>query len=289
MSESITDIFIRNRNDPAKAAEELMKNEFSDDRSQRENFRAVALKEFSPKQLSSFISQLSVELSKKMMKGSIGREKLIAQASNALDETVKISNTMLMRLSEWFSLHYPELRISNEEMSEKIVQYGKRDNWPGFKSSLGVDLTEEDENILKSFAESASKANELKNSLESYIKTSMREITPNFSSLLEPMLGARMLAAAGSLEKLARMSASNIQIIGAEKALFRHLKKKGKAPKYGMIYMSTVVQSVPEDKRGKVARAYAAKLMMAARIDFFSGRDETDKLKRELKEDLEKV
>jgi len=91
------------------------------------------------------------------------------------------------------------------------------------------------------------------------------------------------------LEKLARMSASNIQIIGAEKALFRHLKKKGKAPKYGMIYMSTVVQSVPEDKRGKVARAYAAKLMMAARIDFFSGRDETDKLKRELKEDLEKV
>lgn len=238
-------------------------------------------------ELNEFLGAFTSELSRKKAKGATGRDKLVIQASNALEDVSKALNGLLMRISEWYGLHYPELKTSYERLLQGIVEYGRRENWPEFVDSTGAELSESDEQILKDFAYSAFKLAETKKALEHYVRSAMREIAPNFSSLLEPALASRVLAAAGSLEKLSRMSASSIQLIGAEKALFRHLKKKGKAPKYGIIYNSSWVQAVPDEQKGKAARALAAKLMMAARIDFFSKRDDSARLKKELEKEIE--
>ncbi|MBI2583071.1 MAG: NOP58 family protein [Candidatus Aenigmarchaeota archaeon] len=272
--------------DPEKAAEYFIQSADDGQDQMRENFRAYALKHFSEEDLNAFISEFCIALSKKMMSGAVGKDKLIIQASNALEELVKISNTLLMRTAEWFSLHYPECKKNNETLAEYIAKYGRRENWPEFKGSLGVEISEEDETVLKTFASLAYDAHEQKKRQESYVKIGMKKVAPNFASLMEPLLAARFLAAAGSMEKLAKMSSSSIQLLGAEKALFRHLRNKGRSPKYGMIYVSNLVQSVPEDKRGKAARAYATKLMLAARIDYFSGRDESAKIKKELEDEI---
>jgi nucleolar protein 56 len=237
-------------------------------------------------ELNRFLSAFTAEMSRQKAKGSISRDRLVVQASNALEDVSKALNSLLMRISEWYGLHYPELKTSYERLLQGIVEYGRRENWPEFVDSTGAELSEKDEQVLKDFAYSAFKLSESKKALEHYVREAMKEIAPNFSSLVDPLLAAKILSAAGSMEKLSKLSASSIQLIGAEKALFRHLKKKGKAPKYGLLFNSSWVQSVPDEQKGKAARALAAKLMMAIRIDFFSKRDEAAKLKEDLEKEI---
>jgi nucleolar protein 56 len=130
---------------------------------------------------------------------------------------------------------------------------------------------------------------EEKKKLEKYVQDTVRQLMPNFSQLIDPLLAARFLASAGSMERLARMPASTIQLLGAEKSLFRHLKEQGKSPKFGIIFIDSHIQNAPEEKRGKIARILSSKLMLAARIDFYSGRDDSEKLKKEFNEDLAKI
>ncbi|MEM7819593.1 MAG: hypothetical protein QXD48_02080 [Candidatus Aenigmatarchaeota archaeon] len=233
-----------------------------------------------------FIVEFSLILSEKRLKGVIGRDKLIIQAFNALKDLNKISNLLEERLYEWFSLHYPELKQRN--IAKLVVEYGRRENFPDFKSSVGIELNEEDENILREYAKFVNDAANKKKNLERYIIKTIKEIMPNFSSLIDPLLAANFLSLSGSLEKLARMPASTLQLLGAEKALFRHLHKKGKSPKYGILYNSPLIQNAPKEFRGKVARILSSKLMLAARIDFYSGRFEP-RLKKELEDELNKV
>src|SRR3989338_6758586 len=141
---------------------------------------------------------------------------------------------------------------------------------------------------IREFAILVRSMHEEKNRLESYIKESMSEIMPNFSSLIEPLLAAKLLSLVGSLEKLARMPASTIQLLGSEKALFRHLKNQGKSPKYGILFLDRRIQSAPKEKKGKVARIIASKLMLAARIDYYSKRPEA-RLKEEMEKELKNV
>lgn len=237
-------------------------------------------------ELNKFLSDLGIVISKNRRKSSISRDKLIIQASNALEDLIKIQNLLLERLREWYGLHYPELK--QKDIAEMVARYGRRENFPNFQESTGIDLAEKDEEILKEYAKAVSVVIEQRKSLERYVKSAMREIAPNFSSLLEPLLAARLLALAGSLEKLSKMSASTVQLLGAEKALFRHLRGKGRAPKFGIIYLSDYIQNSSEEKRGKVARILASKLMLAARIDFYSGRED-QKLKRYLEDEIDKL
>ena len=116
----------------------------------------------------------------------------------------------------------------------------------------------------------------------------MKEIAPNISTIIDPILGARIISSAGSLEKLSRLASSSIQLLGAEKALFRHLRKKTKPPKYGLLYLDHRVQNAPKEKRGRIARLIASKLSIAARIDFYS-KQLNPRLKKELKDELKKV
>ncbi len=239
--------------------------------------------------LNRFISEFSALLSRERLVGMIGRDRLLIQASNALEDANKIVSLMLERLYEWYTLHYPECRLDKKQLMESVIKHGRRENFPSFSGSSGVPLSESDEIILTEYAKSIKEMSEKIRLMEKYVKHSMKEIMPNFCGLVEPLLASRFLSHAGSMEKLARLPSSAIQLMGAEKALFRHLKnkKRDKSPKFGMIFLSSWVQNSTE--KGKAARLLASKLMIASKIDFYSGRDESERLKRELVEEIGRI
>ncbi|MFA4820378.1 MAG: hypothetical protein WC613_05485 [Candidatus Aenigmatarchaeota archaeon] len=255
----------------------------------RKNFREYAkgLCNMTDEELNEFLSSFSVALSKRNLQGTIGRDRLVVQAIRSLDDLSRAVNIFTERLYEWYSLHYPE--IKNVNIEDVVAKYGRRENMPGFKPSIGVDLTELDENTLRNFALTIQYLNGEKKKMEKYIESTMKEIAHNFSALVDPLIAARLLAAAGSLERLARMPASTIQLLGAEKALFRHMNKGGKSPKYGIIYNSNLIQTANNEHKGKIARILSSKLMLAARIDYYSGRDDAQHLKSEMMDEIKKV
>ncbi len=255
----------------------------------RNNFReyAESLGFANGQELTEFLSNFAEIISKKRMKSLINRDRLIIQASNSLEDVIKIQNLVNERLREWYLLHYPELK--QKEIPEWILKYGNRVNSPNFKDSSGVDLTETDEQMLVESAHLAQTINQQREKLEKYISQAMKEIAPNFSVVIDPLLAAKFLSLAGSMEKMAKMPSSTIQLLGAEKALFRHLRNQGKSPKFGIIFLDPRIQNAATEKKGKVARILSSKLMQAIRIDFYSKRDESEKLKTELKEELGKI
>ena len=281
------------KNVPSDFIKELEQESSEDEKGKifaRQHLRDIAMSSgfvLNDEEFNEFMSDFCLSLSRSHLKGSVTKDKILVQASNALEETIKMENIMKQRITEWFLLHYPECREKN--LAEKIAEYGRRENFPNFRSSLGIELNEEDEKMLMEFARSIQSIEKLRSSTEKYVSSLMKEVMPNFSSLTSTYLAAKFLAKAGSLEKLSRMTASTIQLLGAEKALFRHLKKQGRSPKYGIIFNDARVQNAREEEKGKVARLLAAKLMQAARIDYYSGRDESKNLNNELDEEIGKI
>jgi nucleolar protein 56 len=144
-----------------------------------------------------------------------------------------------------------------------------------------------------SFGPISTNTEKLKEKLERKIREKTERIAPNTNSLLGPILTARLLAKANGLEKLSKMPVSKIQILGAEKSLFRYLKDKeegkdGKTPKYGIIYLSPYIQDAKGNK-GKIARLLASKIMLTSRIDFFSKEDRSGPIKEEFLKEYEKI
>lgn len=254
----------------------------------RRNFRTLVrdLTAKSDEEINADIILFAELFSQKRLSSAISRDKLLVQASNALEDLNKTINLYNERLYEWFSLHYPEFR--QQDVAKLIAKYGRRENFPSFSVSLGISLGDEDEKAVKGFADMILHVGEELRILEKYVAKSVKEIMPNVTSLIDPLLAAKLLAYAGSLERLARMPASTIQILGAEKALFRHLKKQGKSPKFGLLFSDGRIKNAPRDRQGRIARIIAAKLMLAARIDFYSKRKEP-KLREQLDKELERV
>ena len=209
----------------------------------------------------------------------------------------KILNMMSERLREWFALHYPELDIKNhEKFASLVAEHGSRESFPEFEKSMGMKLKEEDIEVLKFYAKRLHELYEMRKRLEKYLDKIVPEEMPNTSALLGTLLAARLLAHAGSLQKLAKMPSSTIQILGAEKALFRYLreerKKKGKGgkpPKYGVLFAHPDITAAPKEKKGKVARLLSSKLTIAVRTDFFSKEDKSKELLEDYKKKLAEV
>jgi nucleolar protein 56 len=216
----------------------------------------------------------------------------IIQAINTLDETDKIINLLSSRVREWYGLHFPELDNLIDTISgySKIVVEGRRDNFTqstytnaGFpeekaemlfllqKKSRGGQISDENLSIVQSIAKQILDLFELRQSLEKHIETQMEKIAPNTTVILGSAVGARVLAKAGSLKRLATMPASTIQVLGAEKALFRALKTGAQPPKHGLLFQHQLVHSAPRWQRGKIARAIAAKAAIGARVDVYGG------------------
>merc|ERR1712232_1452353 len=110
----------------------------------------------------------------------------------------------------------------------------------------------------------------MRKSLHEYLQNKMNMCAPNLSSLIGDLVGARLISHAGSLTNLAKYPASTVQILGAEKALFRALKTRGNTPKYGLIFHSTFIGRAGAKNKGRISRFLANKCSIASRIDSFS-------------------
>jgi len=216
----------------------------------------------------------------------------ITQAINALDETDKIINGISSRLREWYGLHFPELDniIDSINGYSQIVLKGTRDKLSkkifedaGFpeskvemlalvtEKSRGGDISDANLAIVQTLAKQILELFELRKQLEEHVETEMKRIAPNLSAILGTAVGARILARAGNLTNLAKMPASTIQVLGAEKALFRSLKTGSQPPKHGLLFQHASVHAAPRWQRGKIARAVAGKAAIASRVDYHGG------------------
>src|SRR5574341_2138016 len=244
--------------------------------------------------LRDFAVQLS---SSKVTETSESPDLHIIQTINTLDEIDKIINGLSSRLREWYGLHFPELDnlIDSINGYPKIVLAGTRDDITdsvytedGFpdtkvemlsllqKKSKGGKISEENLAIVQSIAKQILELFDLRNTLEKHVETQMESVAPNLSGILGYAVGARILARAGSLKRLASMPASTIQVLGAEKALFRSLKTGAQPPKHGLLFQHALVHASPRWQRGKIARAIAAKAAIASRVDVYgAGRNDT--------------
>ncbi|MDI9644097.1 MAG: C/D box methylation guide ribonucleoprotein complex aNOP56 subunit [Candidatus Verstraetearchaeota archaeon] len=239
------------------------------------------------------------------------RDKLVAQAVSALDEIDKNVNITVSRVREWYSLHFPELDslVPDHRQYMLIVKkFGKRSNIDpegvseivqseskgkalseAALSSMGADVNEYDLKQIVDLAEINLKTYESRDSMERYIDDMMKEVAPNVRELAGATLGARLIALAGSLEGLAKKPASTLQVLGAEKALFRSLKTGARPPKHGIIFQHQYLHSAERWQRGKIARALAGKLSIAARVDAFGGGLIADKLKAGLEKRIAEI
>lgn len=255
------------------------------------------------------LHEFAVNLSSlKVAEASARPDQHIIQCINAIDELDKVVNVMGARLREWYGLHFPELEGIVQSLSTycEVVKLGRRDAITldalrslgmqekaeaiasAASASKGGMISDENLILLQRLAEEIRHLVKQRDALAGHMEDEMARVAPNLKDILGATIGARMIAKAGGLEKLALLPASTIQVLGAEKALFRALKTGTRPPKHGIIFQHPSVHSAPRWQRGKIARAIATKVAVAARVDAFTGsRDDT--LLERLNERLEEI
>lgn len=256
---------------------------------------------------------VSMELAKLKVKGAVEkRDLIVAQAIQTLDDLDRTVNLFMARIREWYGVHFPELdRLieKHETYARLVVNLGDKTNFalealekedvPKAKaeavakvaaSSMGADVAEADLTQIQALSRDVLTLYELRKSMETYLEKTMSEVAPNTQALVGSLLGARLIAVAGGLRNLAMRPASTIQVLGAEKALFRSLKTGARPPKHGLIFQHTLLHDAKRWQRGKIARALAGKLTIAIRADAFGGgRYVGDALKADLEKRLEEI
>ncbi|KAF6262555.1 hypothetical protein COO60DRAFT_1282656 [Scenedesmus sp. NREL 46B-D3] len=221
-------------------------------------------------------------------------DNMVIQAIALLDTLDKDINTFIMRVREWYSWHFPELvkivpdnylyaRVAlvvkdkgslNEEklpeLAEVLADEAKaKEVLDAAKASMGQDISAIDLINIETFARRVISLAEYRQKLHTYLNDKMHTVAPNLSALIGEMVGARLISHAGSLTNLAKYPASTVQILGAEKALFRALKTKGNTPKYGLIFHSSFIGRAKQRNKGRISRYLANKCSIASRIDCF--------------------
>ncbi len=230
----------------------------------------------------------AVQLAKARLRKALqSRDMTIKQLVSAVEELEEVQNLLRSRLREWYFLHFPEA-AEHEELAEIVARYGHRGRMPGelgqlAEDSAGAELGEEELEVLQEFASGILELRRLRERVMERLEEVMHEHAPNLSHLAGAHIGAKLIAAAGGIERLAKMPASRIQVLGAERALFRHLARGAKPPKHGYIYQHPLVRGAPKKRRGRAARALAAKLAIAARADAYGGRFIAEELESRLK------
>lgn len=234
-------------------------------------------------------------------------DNMIIQSIALLDQMDKDLNTFAMRVREWYSWHFPELKdiVKDNIMFARSAAYiqdksticgtkkyddgddEKENKLPGLieiigdeetakavqtaaRTSMGMDCSAVDMLNIINFTQRMVKLAEFRKNLSNYLTEKMSVVAPNLSALIGDTVAARLISKAGSLTNLAKAPASTVQILGAEKALFRALKTKGNTPKYGLIYHSTFIGRADAKNKGRISRYLANKCSIATRIDSFS-------------------
>ncbi|XP_074109009.1 nop56 ribonucleoprotein [Cotesia typhae] len=257
---------------------------------------ARLVKGLTPK--STAVAQLGLghSYSRAKVKFNVNRvDNMIIQSIALLDQLDKDVNTFSMRIREWYSYHFPELvkivpehytyaRVAQfvknrkeltadkmAELEEIVMDSAKAQAiLDASKSSMGMDISPVDLINIEMFAGRVIALANYRKQLAEYLRSKMAGVAPNLATLIGDQVGARLIAHAGSLTNLAKYPASTVQILGAEKALFRALKTKGNTPKYGLLFHSTFIGRAGAKNKGRISRYLANKCSIASRIDCFT-------------------
>jgi nucleolar protein 56 len=255
---------------------------------------------------------IAMETAKLKVKGAgEKRDMTIAQAIQTLDDLDKVLNLFMGRIREWYGISFPELdRLLDKHetyarlvlnlgskvnftvgrLEEEEISHGKAEEIvKAADTSMGADLAESDLVQIQALCKSVLDLYKLRQSLENYLEKAMEEVAPNVKALTGVLLGARLIAISGGLTNLARRPSSTIQVLGAEKALFRSLKTGARPPKHGIIFQHAYLHDAKRWHRGKIARALAGKLAIAARVDAFGGKYMGEELKASLDKRIEEI
>ena len=236
-------------------------------------------------------------------------EHALIQAINAYDETSRSYNLAFERLTEWYGIYFPEVKVPNpkslaelvavlndkENMSREAIQRVINDPdktesiFNKASASMGRAMNEGERSAILAFARMSSDMNTAMDGLDAYIKATSEKLMPNTTYLTDDKIAAKLLSKAGSLERLAMMPASTIQLLGAEKALFKHIKFGSKPPKYGLLFNMPAISNAPRNARGKIARAYATKISIGLKGDYFTKKFIGEKLKSDLEGTIERI
>ncbi|XP_034536232.1 nucleolar protein 56 [Notolabrus celidotus] len=222
-------------------------------------------------------------------------DNMIIQSIALLDQLDKDINTFSMRVREWYGYHFPELikivpdnsmycrlaqlignrkelsEESLESLEEVVMDSAKAQAiLDASRSSMGMDISPIDLINIERFSDRVVSLAAYRLELQEYLRSKMSQVAPNLAALIGEVVGARLISHAGSLTNLAKYPASTVQILGAEKALFRALKTRGNTPKYGLIFHSTFIGRAAAKNKGRISRYLANKCTIASRIDCFS-------------------
>ncbi|XP_066598586.1 nucleolar protein 56 [Prorops nasuta] len=247
---------------------------------------------------SSGVAQLGLghSYSRAKVKFNVNRvDNMIIQSIALLDQLDKDINTFSMRIREWYSYHFPELvkivpenyvyakvahliknrkELTEEKLQllEEIIMDSAKAQaiLDASKSSMGMDISPVDLLNIELFAKRVVALADYRKQLAEYLRSKMADVAPNLATLIGDQVGARLIAHAGSLTNLAKYPASTVQILGAEKALFRALKTRGNTPKYGLLFHSTYIGRADTKNKGRISRYLANKCSIASRIDCFA-------------------
>lgn len=276
----------------------------------RENLEALAVEHGVVEDASRFyaLGQEVATLSARraVQRAQSERSVIVTQAAQLLNELDKTLNVLSNKLREWYGVHFPELSRhvdGHRTYAQLISDFGDRSEIKegrlkelglgrqskaiitSARESMGAPMAPDDIGEIKRLADRLLSLYDYRPEVEAYLASTATEVAPNLSEVAGPVLAAKLIEKAGSLKKLAMMPSGTIQLLGAEKALFRSKKTRSKPPKHGLIFQHPYVHSKPRKLRGRSARTLAAKLALAARADVFSGNPIGAELRRQLDEE----
>jgi len=238
---------------------------------------------------------------RRLKEASHSGDLLLIQAIHAIEELEEAEVKLVERIREWYPVHFPEMDVVRDHARyvEMVAEYGDRDtiinsgalgetSTENLELSLGADLSPSDLEVIQGFARTIQSIQDSKKSTTDYVDVKMKEMAPNLRDLVGGPLGAKIIAHTGGIKRLALLPSSTVQILGAEKALFRHLKTGERPPKHGLIYQHPAVRGSRWWIRGRVSRALAGKISLAVRKDYFSG-EYDPKVKEGFQKRLEEI
>ncbi|XP_071370695.1 nucleolar protein 58 isoform X4 [Centroberyx affinis] len=242
-----------------------------------------------PREISAMSLGLAHSLSRYKLKFSPDKvDTMIVQAISLLDDLDKELNNYIMRCREWYGWHFPELgkivtdnlaycksvrkigdrtNVSSTDLSDILPEEVEAEVKLAAEISMGTEVSEQDIGNIMHLCDQVIEITEYRSQLYDYLKNRMTAIAPNLTVMVGELVGARLISHAGSLLNLAKHPASTVQILGAEKALFRALKTRKDTPKYGLIYHASLVGQTTAKNKGKISRMLAAKAALAIRYD----------------------
>lgn len=228
---------------------------------------------------SDILHEAMLGLAREEIKGEVSHDESIIQAVSALDDLIQSANLISERLHEWYGMHFPERRrmLKEEDFISLVIKDDEK------------NPKKEDMAPVVNLAKTLNDIYERKSQLEEYVKDKMDESARNLTYLVGPIIGARLIAKAGSLNRLAKLPSGTVQVLGAEKALFRHLKEGSNPPKHGFIFQHPLIHKAPYWQRGKIARAFAAKIAIAAKMDEHSDKNIGEELKNDLLKRIDEI